>query len=122
MMYYMTLCIHDVYMFVAQAAQMSKVQPPVYIPHIWHDFLEYIHVFKEMTSFNEIKVIFSRNWLNIPYLITKIQIVCNELAIISPPPSQNVASSNPQAQFSGVQSCRKLLSKEKNPPINDVIG
>ena len=34
---------------------------------------------------------------------------------------ENVSSPNPQNQLAGVQSCRKLLSKEKNPPLDSII-
>ena len=50
---------YDIYTctIVAQAAQISKAPPHVY-SRISHDFLEYIHIFEDMTSLNKIKVIF----------------------------------------------------------------
>ena len=35
---------------------------------------------------------------------------------------ENISSSNPQNQLAGVQSCRKLLSKERNPPLDAIIA
>lgn len=35
---------------------------------------------------------------------------------------ENISSPNPQNQLAGVQSCRKLLSKERNPPLDAIIA
>lgn len=35
---------------------------------------------------------------------------------------ENVSSPNLQNQLAGVQSCRKLLSKERNPPLDAIIA
>lgn len=34
---------------------------------------------------------------------------------------ENIQSTNPQRQMAAVQSCRKLLSKERNPPLDSII-
>lgn len=35
---------------------------------------------------------------------------------------QNASSSEPKTQLSGVQAARKLLSSDRNPPIDDLIN
>lgn len=45
--------------------------------------------------------------------------VCHLFPLV--PHLQNVMSTDPQHQLAGVQSCRKLLSKERNPPLDSII-
>ena len=50
--------------FVAQATLISKAPPRVYSPYFnkFHDFLKYIDILEEVTSFNEIRVVFNRKY------------------------------------------------------------
>lgn len=34
---------------------------------------------------------------------------------------ENINSTNPLNQYAGVQSCRRLLSKERNPPLDNIV-
>lgn len=46
---------------------------------------------------------------------------CNVLTISLPELIENIKSSDPTTQLLATQTCRKLLSREKDPPINDMI-
>ena len=53
-----------IYMFVAQATLISKAPPRVYSPYFnkFHVTSSNILIFEEVTSFNEIRVVFNRKY------------------------------------------------------------